>query len=124
MPCAQALEAALAAGKAGDARGLAALRERVRGLVGSGARPEPDVGAQLAEAQGLLQESFRARDALERERDGLARQLAHIAAQARTRQGREAVQTRVMGRLFAHALHASNVCCVRTRSELHARVRL
>ncbi len=43
----QALEAALAAGKAGDARGLAALRERVRGLVG-GRAAEPDVPTQLA----------------------------------------------------------------------------
>lgn len=38
-------------------------------------------GAQ--EAQNLLQESYRARDALERERDALARHLTHIAAQAR-----------------------------------------
>ncbi|KAK9825855.1 hypothetical protein WJX81_004552 [Elliptochloris bilobata] len=77
----EALEAALAAGKAGDARGLAALRERVRSLVGGGAKQEPDASVQLAEAQGMLQESYRARDALERERDTLARQLAQVAAQ-------------------------------------------
>jgi len=39
--------------------------------------------ARAQEAQGLLQESYRARDALERERDALARRLAHFSSQAR-----------------------------------------